>query len=140
MVKKERLFLTDAQLKAELERCEYCEEKPCRTACPANCSPTDFIMAAKTSNLFDIKRAAAEILTNNPLGGICGLICPDRHCKSGCVHAGLHTPINIPAIQASIIQRAKELGIMPEFKKTTKNGKKIAIVGAGPSGLILIED
>ncbi len=135
MVKQERLFLTDAQLKSELERCEYCEEKPCKTACPANCSPADFIMAAKVGNKFDIKRAAAEILTNNPLGGICGLVCPDRHCKSGCVHAGLHTPINIPAIQASIIQRAKEAGIMPEFKRTTKNGKKVAIVGAGPAGL-----
>ena len=60
--------------------------------------------------------------------------CPDRHCKSGCVHAGLHTPINIPAIQASLIQRAKEAGAMPELYSVKLNGKKIAIVGAGPAG------
>jgi len=135
MKKKDRLFLTDAQLKAELERCEYCEEKPCKTACPANCSPTDFIMAARMGNLFDIKRAAAEILINNPLGGVCGLVCPDRHCKSGCVHAGLHTPINIPAIQATIIQKAKSLGVMPELEPVSPEGKKIAIIGSGPAGL-----
>jgi len=38
-------FLSDAQLKSEAERCLYCEEKPCRTACPADCSPADFLMA-----------------------------------------------------------------------------------------------
>ena len=76
MAKKEKLFFTDAQLKAELERCEYCEEKPCKTACPANCSPMEFIMAAKIGNPSDIRRAAAEIMTNNPLGGVCGLVLP----------------------------------------------------------------
>jgi len=134
MVKKERLFFTDAQLKAELERCEYCEEKPCKTACPANCSPMEFIMAAKVGNPSDIRRAAAEIMTNNPLGGVCGLVCPDRHCKSGCTHAGLHRPINIPAIQASLIARAKEAGEMPKLERVKENGKKVAIVGAGPAG------
>lgn len=134
MVKKERLFFTDAQLQSELERCEYCEEKPCKVACPANCSPMEFIMAARVGNPSDIRRAAAEIMTNNPLGGICGLVCPDRHCKSGCVHAGLHVPINIPAIQASLIARAKTSGGMPELEKVKLNGKKVAVIGAGPAG------
>ena len=40
-------FLTDAQLASEIARCEYCAEKPCREACPADCSPADFIMAAQ---------------------------------------------------------------------------------------------
>jgi NADPH-dependent glutamate synthase beta subunit-like oxidoreductase len=39
------LFLTDAQMQAELEKCEYCEEKPCMKACPCDCSPADFIKA-----------------------------------------------------------------------------------------------
>jgi Fe-S-cluster-containing hydrogenase component 2 len=39
--------MTKHQLQAELLRCEYCEEKPCKQACPANCSPFDFIMAAR---------------------------------------------------------------------------------------------
>ena len=40
-------FLTDAQLKYEVEKCENCEEKPCLDACPVGVSPMDFILAAK---------------------------------------------------------------------------------------------
>ena len=43
---KDNIFLTDAQLKAELDKCEYDEEKPCQAACPCDCSPSDFITAA----------------------------------------------------------------------------------------------
>jgi len=78
------LIMTKHQLKAELSRCEYCEEKPCQTACPVNCSPFNFIMAARVGHKSDIKRAAAEIMRNNPLGGVCGLVCPDRFCMSAC--------------------------------------------------------
>ena len=50
-VKHPDLFLTDAQLASEIARCVYCEEKPCTEACPADCSPADFIMAAKTDQV-----------------------------------------------------------------------------------------
>ena len=49
--------LTDAQFRAELNRCEYCEEKPCKDACPADCSPADFIMAARVGEKSDYRRA-----------------------------------------------------------------------------------
>ena len=71
---KTPVFLSDAQLKAEIDRCEYCAEKPCKKACPADCSPADFIMAAKTGAKQDYKRAAALILGSNPLGGVCGAV------------------------------------------------------------------
>ena len=66
------LFLTDAQLRAEIEKCEYCSEKPCKEACPADCSPADFIMAARVGEAFDFKRAAMMILSHNPMGATCG--------------------------------------------------------------------
>ncbi len=128
-------FLTDAQLKYEMEKCENCEEKPCKTACPAACSPMDFILAAKVGLPSDYKRAAARILTANPLGGICGITCPETHCMSACVYKGLNQPVNIPAVQATIIQKAKELKALPSFTDIKKNGKKVAVIGAGPSGL-----
>jgi len=133
-VKKESLFLTDAQLKSELERCEYCEEKPCRTACPANCSPADFIMAARVGSAFDFKRAAAEIMTKNPLGGICGLVCPERHCISGCTRLLFDNHIDIPALQATIVKKAKEQKVIPKLDDVAPNGRKVAVVGAGPAG------
>jgi NADPH-dependent glutamate synthase beta subunit-like oxidoreductase/dihydroorotate dehydrogenase/Pyruvate/2-oxoacid:ferredoxin oxidoreductase delta subunit len=134
-LKKDSLFLSDAQLKAELERCESCEEKPCRAACPANCSPADFIMMAKVGEDFDIRRSAAEIMTNNPLGGVCGLVCPERHCISGCTRLLFDNPIAIPALQAEIVKRAKERAVLPPLEEVPSNGKKVAIVGAGPAGI-----
>ena len=69
--------MTKTQLQAELLRCEFCEEKPCREACPAHCSPADFIMAARLGHPSDIRRSAAEIMHANPLGGVCGMVCPE---------------------------------------------------------------
>jgi len=128
-------FLTDAQLKYEAEKCENCEEKPCKDACPAGCSPMDFILASKVGLPSDFRRAAARILTANPLGGICGIVCPETHCMSACVYKEMNRSVNIPAVQATIIEKTKKLGVMPPFTGIKKNGKKVAIIGAGPSGL-----
>jgi len=127
--------MTKAQLQAELLRCEYCEEKPCKAACPVNCSPFDFIMAARMGNPSDIKRSAGEIMRNNPLGGVCGMVCPDSLCMAACTHKKFDRAINIPAVQATVVQMAKQLGGIPEFSIPTPNGKKIAVVGGGPAGL-----
>jgi NADPH-dependent glutamate synthase beta subunit-like oxidoreductase/dihydroorotate dehydrogenase/Pyruvate/2-oxoacid:ferredoxin oxidoreductase delta subunit len=130
-----RIFLTDAQLKYEVEKCENCEEKPCRDACPAGVSPMDFILASRVGLPSDFKRAAARILTANPLGGICGITCPDTLCMAACVYKDLNRPVNIPAAQATIVEKARQLGVMPSFSDIEKNGRNVAIIGAGPSGL-----
>ena len=129
------LIMTKHQLQAELLRCEYCEEKPCKEACPANCSPFDFIMAARLGNPSDIKRSAAEIMHNNPLGGICGMVCPDTLCMAACTRKNFDGAINIPRIQATIVQMAKQLGGIPKFSTPASNGTKVAVVGGGPAGL-----
>ena len=128
-------FLTDAQLAAELSKCEYCEEKPCLEACPAHCSPADFIKAMEVGLPSDVQRAAALIMGKNPLGGICGMVCPDFHCMAACVHRKLDSAVNIPMVQAAIIQRAKELDVMPQFEAVEPSGKRVAVIGGGPAGL-----
>ncbi|MCE1164440.1 MAG: FAD-dependent oxidoreductase [Bacteroidetes bacterium] len=130
-----RNLLTDAQLQTEFARCEYCEEKPCKEACPVDCSPADFIMAAKRGLPQDFMRSAAIIMGSNPLGGVCGFVCPDYHCMKACVHRTFDNAVSIPPVQATIIKKAKESGKMPEFTKPEPNGKKIAVLGAGPAGL-----
>lgn len=133
---KERLqLLTDAQLEAEISRCNYCEEKPCMDACPSQCSPADFIMAIQKGEPQDYKRAATLILSKNPLGGICGAVCPDTFCMAACTHKTFDEPLNIPAIQSTIIQKAKDYDRTPDFIETEKTGKKVAILGGGPAGL-----
>ncbi len=131
----DHLYLTDAQLIAESERCEFCEEKPCKEACPADCSPADFIMAIRQGAPQDIARSAAMIMTRNPLGGVCGGVCPDTHCQKACVHRRFDGHLEIPTIQAAIVARAKKLGVMPKLTVPPANGRKVAIVGAGPAGI-----
>jgi dihydropyrimidine dehydrogenase (NAD+) subunit PreT len=128
-------FLTAAEFRHEIEKCENCEEKPCRDACPAGMSPMDFILAAKVGLPSDYRRAAARIMTANPLGGICGIACPDTLCMAACVYKDMNRPIDIPGCQAYIIEKAKLLGVMPRYDPAHPNGKRVAVIGAGPSGL-----
>src|SRR5512142_2238766 len=128
-------FMTAKRLQTELLRCEFCEEKPCRDACPANCSPADFIMAARVGNPSDLKRSAAEIMRANPLGGVCGLVCPDRFCMAACSRKNFDGAINIPQVQATVVEMAKQFGGIPKFNTPAPNGRKVAVVGGGPAGL-----
>jgi NADPH-dependent glutamate synthase beta subunit-like oxidoreductase/dihydroorotate dehydrogenase len=129
------LFMTKKRLETELLRCEYCEEKPCREACPANCSPADFIMAARGGSASDLQRSAGEIMRNNPLGGVCGLVCPDTLCMAACSRKNFDGAIDIPRMQATIVEMSKNLGGIPTFSLPALNGKKVAVVGGGPAGL-----
>jgi NADPH-dependent glutamate synthase beta subunit-like oxidoreductase len=130
-----RTLLTDAQLAAEIERCLGCAEKPCRGGCPVNCSPADFLHAARGGRPEDLRRAAAIIMGSNPLGGVCGVVCPDRHCMAPCTRGEIDGPIDIPACQATIVARARELDVMPEFVAMPGSGRSAAVVGGGPAGL-----
>jgi dihydropyrimidine dehydrogenase (NAD+) subunit PreT len=127
--------LTDAQLRAELRKCWSCETKPCRSGCPANVSPADFIMAARCGEPSDYRRAAAHILAHNPLGGVCGSVCPDSLCMARCARRGFDAPVNIPAVQAAIVRKARQLGVLPRFESPPATGQRVAVVGAGPAGL-----
>ena len=133
-MKKNDGSLTNAQLQAELNRCEYCEEKPCKEACPADCSPADFIMAARVGEKSDLRRSAAMIMGSNPLGWVCGVVCPDYFCMKACSRRTFDRPIEIPAVQATVIKKANEVG-MAKFQRAEPNGKTIAVIGAGPAGL-----
>ena len=130
-----REFLTEAQFRAEIEKCEYCREKPCRESCPADVSPADFIMAVRVGAPSDYRRAAALIMGVNPLGGVCGAVCPERFCVQACVKETVDRPVRIPEVQAEIIRRAKRLKVMPSFPAVQASGLRAAVVGAGPAGL-----
>lgn len=115
-----KLYLTRAQLISELGRCLGCKSKPCMNACPVNCNPQEFIAKAKAN---DFAGAVETITRNNPMGQTCGLICPDKFCMQACTRAGIDFPINIPRVQATILEkyRTAESAAHP---KLPANGKK----------------
>jgi NADPH-dependent glutamate synthase beta subunit-like oxidoreductase/dihydroorotate dehydrogenase/Pyruvate/2-oxoacid:ferredoxin oxidoreductase delta subunit len=86
-------------------------------------------------NPSDLQRSAGEIMHANPLGGICGMVCPDTLCMAACTHKKFDGPINIPLVQATIVEMAKNQGGIPKFSVPMPNGKKVAVVGGGPAGL-----
>jgi NADPH-dependent glutamate synthase beta subunit-like oxidoreductase/dihydroorotate dehydrogenase/Pyruvate/2-oxoacid:ferredoxin oxidoreductase delta subunit len=92
-------------------------------------------MAARVGNPSDLQRSAGEIMRNNPLGGVCGLVCPDRFCMAACTRKNFDGAINIPQVQATIVHMAKELGGIPKFAVPALNGKKVAVLGGGPAGI-----
>ena len=125
-------YLTSPQLQAELEKCLQCPAKPCMKACPAQVSPADFIALAKKGEWL---KAAEEIERQNPMGEVCGLICPDKFCMQACTRRHIDAPIRIPEVQAAIMQKARQTRIDNTTQTTSANGKKVAVIGLGPAGI-----
>jgi dihydropyrimidine dehydrogenase (NAD+) subunit PreT len=91
-------------------------------------------MAARVGGKADYRRAGALIASSNPLGWVCGVVCPDYFCMKACSRRLFDRPINIPAVQATVMKRAYEAGLS-SLKAAPCNGTKVAVVGAGPAGL-----
>lgn len=93
-------------------------------------------MEARSGNVSDVKLAAAEILMSNPIGGVCGMICPNTYCQANCSHRTFDgNAIEIPKMQAYIIAKAKSLGVMPKVQRDAKRNRSVGVIGGGPAGL-----
>ncbi|BCQ25120.1 FAD-dependent oxidoreductase [Caballeronia sp. NK8] len=118
---------------AAASRCHYCYDAPCVQACPTSIDIPGFIRKIGNGNL---KGAAVDILSANPLGGMCARVCPTEIlCEGSCVrnHPG-DEPVKIGALQRHATDWAMEKGVAL-FKRAPETGRRIAIVGAGPAGL-----
>jgi dihydropyrimidine dehydrogenase (NAD+) subunit PreT len=119
-------------LNEEVDRCLLCLDAPCSADCPAGTDPAKFIRSARFLNY---EGAAETIRENNPLGAICARVCPtERYCQKGCSRSGIDRPIDIGKIQQFLTDYETAHG-MKILAKGQPNGKKVAIVGAGPAGL-----
>lgn len=123
---------TLAQAVAEASRCLLCHDAPCSTGCPANTAPDVFIRKLRFRNL---QGAVRTIKERNALGGVCAVVCPTEGlCESRCVASGIGEPIRIGKIQRFLVEWAWDTHLRPP-RAATPNGGKVAVVGAGPSGL-----
>lgn len=117
----------------ESARCLFCYDAPCVQACPTGIDIPLFIKQIHTGN---IEGAAKTIYDANYFGNICGKVCPTKVlCEGACVHNLQEVPpIDIGSLQAfataQTIQQDKAL-----YQAGADNGKKVAVIGAGPAGI-----
>lgn len=119
------------------DRCHYCYDAPCVAACPTGIDIPGFIRKIGNGN---VKGAARDILSANPLGGMCARVCPTEIlCEGACVRNHQdNEPVRIGALQrhATDFQMAREAAGAPAlFKRASETGRHVAVIGAGPAGL-----
>lgn len=124
--------LTEKTAKREAIECQWCEDPKCIKNCPANIDVPNFIRRIEVGNYVG---AAKEIRKMNPFGEMCGLLCPaEKLCEKECNRFDFsERPTQIKKLQAWACKMAGEEG-WPSISGKS-NGKKIAVIGAGPAGL-----
>ena len=115
------------------DRCYFCHDAPCITACPTSIDIPLFIRQIATGTP---DAAAKTIFAQNILGGMCARVCPtEQLCEEACVReAAEGKPVEIGRLQRFATDTLMAKGVHP-FARAAQTGKKVAVVGAGPAGL-----
>lgn len=113
----------------EANRCLNCKNKPCVGGCPVEIDIPSFIFEIKNNNF---EKAYDIIRESSLLPAVCGRVCPqEKQCEARCVRGRKGDPVGIGRLERFVSDLHKETN-KNEIKK---NGKKVAIMGSGPSGL-----
>ncbi|MBJ6370402.1 NAD(P)-dependent oxidoreductase [Sedimentitalea arenosa] len=115
------------------DRCYFCYDAPCVTACPTAIDIPLFIRQIQTGHP---EGAARTIFEQNILGGMCARVCPtETLCEEACVReAAEGKPVEIGRLQRYATDTLMQAGVHP-FERAAPTGKTVAVVGAGPAGL-----
>lgn len=116
----------------EASRCLNCKQRFCVNGCPVNVPIPEFIQEVAAG---DFEKAYEIITSENALPAICGRVCPqENQCEGKCVRGRKGEPVGIGRLERFVADYVME-NITQEVKKAAPNGKKVAVVGAGPAGL-----
>ncbi len=123
---------TDEEARAEAGRCLNCKNHPCVSGCPVGVPIPDMMQAVAEGRIAD----AYEIISSaNALPAISGRVCPqENQCEGQCVRGRNGEPVAIGKIERYIADWAAANNIS-NVSAAPKNGKKVAVCGAGPAGL-----
>lgn len=126
--------LTAAQALLESSRCLYCFDAPCMLACPTRIDVPSFIRRIAEGN---VRGSAESILESNPLGGSCARDCPTEVlCEQACVrNTEQGRPVAIARLQRFAVDGLMASAHPQIFTRAPPNGRRVAVVGAGPAGL-----
>lgn len=115
------------------DRCYFCHDAPCITACPTEIDIPLFIRQIQAGQP---EAAAKTIFDQNILGGMCARVCPtETLCEGACVReAAEGKPVEIGRLQRYATETLITRNSHP-YKRAAPTGKTVAVVGAGPAGL-----
>lgn len=121
----------------EAKRCLNCKNKPCRTACPVQIDIPAFIERVANE---DMEGAYQIISQSSSLPAVCGRVCPqETQCESKCVRGIKGEPVGIGRLERFVADYHRE-HCTEKPGIPTPNGHKVAVIGAGPSGLTAAGD
>ena len=122
----------------EAARCLQCKKPACIDGCPVEVDIPGFVKLVAAG---DFARAAQLIREKNALPAICGRVCPqDDQCEKLCLLGKKGEPLAIGALErfAADFERESDQVTLP--KRAPSTGRRIAVVGSGPAGLIMASD
>lgn len=128
--------LTEHQVLVEASRCLQCKKPRCVEACPVGINIPRFIQNIKEENF---NQAYITISHDSALPAVCGRVCPqETQCEGSCVMGVKSEPIAIGALERFVADnhRAKSKPQSPCYPA----GRKVAVIGSGPSGLTCAGD
>ncbi|MDE6233979.1 MAG: NADPH-dependent glutamate synthase, partial [Lachnospiraceae bacterium] len=131
------LGYNEEEAKAEAERCLKCKNPQCVKGCPVSINIPGFIEEVQNGN---VEEAYKVIGQSSALPAICGRVCPqESQCEGKCIRGIKGEPISIGKLERFVADWSRENNIEPE-KSAAPNGKKVAVIGSGPSGLTCAGD
>jgi glutamate synthase (NADPH/NADH) small chain len=127
------LGYSEEQAASEAKRCLGCGNKPCVSECPVRIDIPAFIGEIAAG---EFEKAYRVIARRNALPAICGRVCPqETQCEAACVRGKRGEPVGIGRLERFAADRHNAAENAAPPPRPAANGKKVAIVGSGPSGL-----
>ena len=121
----------------EASRCLKCKNARCMKGCPVSINIPGFIKEVQDGNFED---AAKIIAQSSALPAVCGRVCPqESQCEGQCVRGVKGEPISIGKLERFVADWSRENDFVPAVSEE-KNGKKVVVIGSGPSGLTCAGD
>ena len=121
----------------EASRCLKCKNARCVKGCPVSINIPGFIKEVQDGNF---EEAAKIIAQSSALPAVCGRVCPqESQCEGQCVRGVKGEPISIGKLERFVADWSRENDFVPAVSEE-KNGKKVAVIGSGPSGLTCAGD
>jgi len=122
----------------EASRCIQCKNPSCRTGCPVEIDIPAFINRIKEG---DFQGAIAKIKEKNALPAVCGRVCPQEvQCENVCILGKKGEPVAIGRLERFSADWERAQGEVSIPEKEAPTGKRVAVVGSGPSGLTVAGD